>query len=120
MSLEERVIDLENRLTKAESQIRLLAEIADFDEHPFIFTCLEADLSGQQVNQIYDLLTDAEDSLNTDSPMNQIEFQRTLSDIVQLLMGEVWLLAKSLMGSMLDEGRFESVCEHFRETGMNI
>ena len=104
---------------KLEGQVRMLSEIADFDSHPFIFSCLEANLSSEQVNEVLNLMERAEDSLSTTNPMNHVQFEHELYQIVPTQNGN-YQFAKTIVMTLHDEHRFNDVYERFRADGMNI
>jgi hypothetical protein len=116
---EEKMADLERRVADLEEKVIMLSQIADFENHPFIFSVLEANMNGKQVNQVLDLMTKAEESLKSEKPMNHIEFERAIYKIVPSQNGN-YQFAKTIVMTLHDEERFNAVYEHFKKTGMNI
>jgi hypothetical protein len=116
---EERLAELERRVADLEDKVVMLSQIADFQNHPFIFSVLEANMNGKQVDQVLDLMTKAEDSLKTNKPMNHVEFESALYKIVPSQNGN-YQFAKTIVMTLHDEERFDAVYEQFKKTGMNI
>lgn len=118
MSTEHRIEELEKRVKHLEERDSYLAEIADFDNHPFLYTVLESNLTKDQVEEIYNLMDRVEASLKT-KPMGHYEFEQELYRIVPRMNGN-FSFAKSIVMTLHDEGQWEAVYQHLKKDGMNI
>jgi hypothetical protein len=75
-------IDFDVRLKKLESQVSLLASIADCERYPFICVCIEAGMDASQVDSVLALVTKVENLLIAGKPMSYIQFEEELQLIV--------------------------------------
>ena len=116
---EEKIRELERRISHLEERVNILAEIADFEKHPFLYTVLESNLTKEQITKIMDLMDKVEASLKTENPINHIQFERELYRIVPSMNGN-FTFAKSIVMTLNDEHRWEAVYQHLKQDGMNI
>ena len=110
---------LEKRVKHLEDRVSILAEMADFKGHPFLFTVLEHNITKEQIEGIYVLMCKVDDSLKSSTPMNHVKFERELSRIVPLEEGS-FSFAKDIVMTLNDEDRWKAVYLHLKEDGMNI
>ena len=111
--------DLERRIEHLEYRTRLLAEIADFGNHPFLYTVLESNLTESQVTAIYDLMDEAAKTIRNGKPMNDHEFEERIYKIVPSHRGD-YHFAEDIVSTLNDKGRWVDVYTHMRKDGMNI
>jgi len=114
-----RLKDLERRLEHLEYRVKLLAEIADFEKHPFIYTVLEADLTESQVRAIFDQMDKALKTIKNGKPVSHYEFEERIYEIVPNRRGN-YHFAEDVVSTLNDEGRWGEVYKHLKKDGMNI
>jgi len=114
-----RLKDLEKRIEHLEYRVKLLAEIADFERHPFISAVLEANLTESQIRAIYDLMDEALQTIREGKPMNHHEFEERIYEIVPSRRGD-YHFAEDVVSTLNDEGRWVEVYKHMKKDGMNI
>lgn len=114
-----RLKDLEKRLEHLEYRVRLLAQIADFEKHPFTYTVLESDLTESQARAIFDLMDKALQTIKNGKPMSHHEFEEKIYEIVPSRRGD-FHFAEDIVSTLNDEGRWVEVYKHMKKSGMNI
>ncbi len=92
-------IDFDVRLKKLESQVSLLASIADCERYPFICICIEAGMDTSQVDSLLALVTKVENL------MGYIQFEEELQLIVPSKKGNSEF-AKSIIRALNKENQF--------------
>jgi len=117
--LENRFEELERRIQHLEYRVKLLAEIADFEKHPFIFTVLESDLGESQVRAIFDLMDKVSKTIKDGKPMSHHKFEESIYEIVPSRRGD-YHFAEDIVSTLNDEGRWVEVYKHMKKDGMNI
>lgn len=119
MGVEERVGDLEKRVKHLEERVNMLIEIADYESKPFTFLALEAGLSDEQIDKIFDLMDEVSKSLRTDKPMSHGEFEDRVYQVVPTRKGN-YHFVESIVRTLNKEGRWQEVYTHMKKDGMNI
>lgn len=117
--MEDRFKELERRIQHLEYRVRLLAEIADFERHPFIYTVLESDLTESQVRAIFNLMDEVSKTVRDGKPMSHHKFEESIYEIVSSRRGD-YHFAEDIVSTLNDEGRWVEVYRHMKKDGMNI
>ena len=117
--MDKHVEDLERRVEHLEYRVKLLAEIANFEEHRFIYTVLESDLTESQVRAIFDLMDEASRTIRNGKPMSHHKFEERIYEIVPSHLGD-YHFAEDIVSTLNDEGRWVEVYKHMKKDGMNI
>jgi len=119
MNLELHIRELEEKVKHLEERIEMLASIADFEKHPFIFTALEYRLSRGDVKKIYGLMEFYRKRISDGVTITHSEFERELYKEIPSLKGN-FLFAKSIVMTLNDEKLYTEVYEELKKSGMNI
>jgi hypothetical protein len=109
---------LEERVKRIESKLSLVIAIADYKRYPFICACLEADMDTLQIDKVLELITKAENALQT-SPMSYAQFEKELQDIVPAKKCDKEF-TKTIIKALNDEDKFKLVTGRFRKQGIII
>ena len=119
MNVEFRIVELEKKINYLEERIEMLAGIADFEKHPFIFTALEYGLSQKGVKKIYGLMEFYRKRISDGDIINHAEFENELYKELPSLKGN-FSFAKSIVMTLNDEGLYTEVYKQLKKSGMNI
>ena len=119
MNLELHIRELEEKVKLLEERIEMLASIADFEKHPFIFTALEYRLSRDDVKKIYGLMEFYRKRISDGATVTYSEFEREIYKEIPSLKGN-FLFAKSIVMTLNDEKLYTEVYEDLKKSGMNI
>jgi hypothetical protein len=111
--------ELNRHIKHLEYRVRLLAEIADFERHPFIYTVLESDLTESQVRAIFDLMDKVSQTIRDGRPISHHKFEESIYEIVPSHRGD-YHFAENIVSTLNDEGRWVEVYKHLKKDGMNI
>ena len=111
--------ELNRRIKHLEYRVRLLAEIADFERHPFIYTILESDLTESQVKAIFDLMDKVSQTIRNGRPITHHKFEESIYEIVPSRHGD-YHFAEEIVSTLNGEGRWVEVYRHMKKDGMNI
>jgi ABC-type phosphate/phosphonate transport system substrate-binding protein len=114
-----RLKDLEKRIEHLEYRVRLLAQTADFEKYPFIYTVLESDLTESQVRAIFDLMDKVSKTIRDGKPISHHKFEESIYEIVPSRRGD-YHFAEDIVSTLNDEGRWVEVYRHMKKDGMNI
>ena len=117
--MENRLIDLERRIEHLEYRVKLLAEISDFEEHPFIYMVLESDLTQSQVRAIFDLMDEVSKTIRNGKPVSHHKFEERIYELVPSHRGD-YHFAEDIVSTLNDERRWVEVYRHMKKDGMNI
>ncbi len=109
---------LEERLEQAEYRLKLLSEIADYENHPCLYVAIEADLTEKQVNDIYDLMDQAAEIIKSGKRLALPRIEQGIYEIVPNKTGN-YHFVKNIIGALNDEGRWVEVYNHLRDQGLN-
>jgi hypothetical protein len=105
--------ELVTRVKKLEHKVDLLSSIADYEKHPFIFTCLEADMDTNQVDATLALITKAENSLRTENCITYGQFGNELCKIVPAQKHNPEFVT-CILNALHDEDKFSGLYEFFK------
>ena len=119
MNLELHIRELKAKVKHLEERVEMLASIADFEKHPFIFTALEYRLSRDDVKKIYGLMEFYRKRISDGATITHLEFERELFKEIPSLKGN-FLFAKSVVMTLNDEKLYTEVYEDLKKSGMNI
>jgi hypothetical protein len=109
---------LEERVKILESKLALVISIADHKSYPFICACLEAGMETAQIDELLELITKAENALQT-KPMSYWQFEKELQEIVPSKKGNPQF-AKEIIKALNEEDKFVLVTKNFREQGITV
>ena len=110
---------LEKRIENLEYRVRLLSEIADFENHPFIYTILEANLTEAQVTAIYDLMDQAMEMIRSGKKVELLKLENGIFQLIPEQNGN-YHFVKDIVCTLKDEGRWVEVYNHLKENGTDI
>jgi len=99
------LIEVNDRLRRLESQVSLLASIADCEKYPFICACIDAGMDASQVDNVLSLVTKVENLLIAHKPTSYIQFEEELQLIVPSKKGNSEF-AKSIIRALNKENKF--------------
>lgn len=116
---ESQLRDLEKRIQHLEYRVKLLAEIADFEKHPFIYSILESNLTEKQVKGIFELMDKTLKAIRNEKSINHYQFEEKLYKIVPSHRGD-YHFAESIISTLNDEGRWVEVYKYMKKNGMNM
>jgi hypothetical protein len=111
--------DLKKRIERLEYRVRLLAQIADFEGHPFTCMVLESGLTEAQVKAIFDLMDETLQTIGNRKPMSHHKFEERIYEIVPSRRRD-YHFAEDIVSTLNDEGRWAEVYRHMKRDGMNI
>ena len=109
----------EDRLAMLEYKIELLTALVDPDRNPFVFLCLEEDVTREQKKQLMDLMEDASISIREDKPMSHHEFENRVYSISPKHHGD-YHFAEAIVSTLNDTHRWRDVYEYMKHHGMNL
>ena len=110
---------LEKRVEELEHKIEDLLRLVDMEKAPFSYLVLESNLTGNQVDGIYDLMDDFRNYIRAGHKIKHSDFEEELYKIVPSKQGD-YHFAQDVVGSLNDEGRYTDVYEALKKSGMDI
>ena len=109
---------MEKRIENIEYRVKLLSEIADFDNHPFIFTVLEVNLTEAQVTGIYDVMDQAREIIRSGKQSSLLKIEQGFYEIVPEKKGD-YHFVEEIIGALKDERRWVEVYNHLKKKGFD-
>ena len=110
---------IEERLKKLENRMALLVSVTDCEKHPFICTCLDADMDIVQVDQVLALLSKTENSFSTSNEISYSMFEEELKAIVPTKKNDPQF-AKTIISALNRENKFILGVKKFNTEGLEI
>ena len=110
---------LAKRIEKLEQKVGLLVSIADNNKYPFIYKCLEADMTADQVDRTLVLINKAEQSFRTKNPVSYAQFEKELLEIVPSQKRNADF-TKELIRALVKKDQFYKGYKRFRREGIDI
>lgn len=117
--MEAKLAALEKRVAELEDKILRLLTLTDFDKHPFTYHELEANLTKEQVEAVFDLMDEAQKSLASPKPMDHHDFERRVYEIVPARNGD-YHFAEGIVGTLNQSGQYTDVFRQMKKSGMNL
>ena len=104
---------MEKRIENIEYRVKLLSEIADFDNHPFIQT----NLTEAQVTGIYHLMDQAREIIRS-GKQSLLKIEQGIYEIVPEKNGD-YHFVEEIIGALEDERRWVEVYNHLKKKGFD-
>ena len=104
--------DLQKRVEHLEDKVKRMSYLLDDQKDPFAYLALEQDWTKAQVDAIFNLMEDVEKSPKISLP----DFERRVNGIV----GGGYQMAKSIILTFQDQGKYPATVKHLKKEGMNI
>ncbi|GEM_PF-4313064 len=102
-----------------ETKMELILQLLESERSPFAYFALESNLTGQEIDKIYDLMDEAEKKIREGKPMPHHEFERRVYVIIPRRRGD-YHFAEGIVGTLHKEGRWEAVYVYYKDHGMNL
>ena len=112
--------DLKELVSLNEFRIKMLMELVDPDDKPFAYHVLKGELSETQYMEIMDLMQSISEKIQEGrTPINHQEFEMRVYEIAPQHDGDHHYV-EGIVSTLNEEGRFQTVYEHMKHSGMNI
>jgi hypothetical protein len=111
--------DHEARISQLEHRVKQLMSLVEPERHPFTFHAMEADLSREQVDEIFDLMDDTRERIKSGNPPSHHEFEGRIYQIVPSRDGD-YHFAEGVVRTLAKTNQYEDVFDHFKKHGMNL
>jgi hypothetical protein len=110
---------LEKRIENLEYRVKVLSEIADFENHPFIYTVLEANLTEAQVNAVFDLMDQEMEIIKGGKKIELLKLENGIFELVPEQKGN-YHFVKDIICTLKDEGGWVEVYNYLKESGLDV
>ncbi len=115
IDFEDRLGGLEARIKRLEYREGQILQLVDSHNAPFALFVLQYDLDAEQVEGICEVMEYAHNTLSTDAPIDEMDFEkRLLPYIPPKERASAYLFVQGVMASFCRSGQYNYLYEHLK------